>query len=217
MTHGDFVVTGPLAKLIGINNKLAEVYPRNKDQSWVDRKRHNVEQQRVLERPRRWFTSATQDMWMCLSKDSGLERANTVQTPAADDAVSENLEPLESEQFSTRSQVARCLLRSQDRADITFTVQELCQRMSKPMLQSLDKLKRRDMYLKRERQWRQIFSCGTGDDIFRLRLGRMQGNTEITKRRRDADRRSHVEHPHTHAKDHCEKQRRVACSGGRRI
>ena len=58
-----------------------------------------------------------------------------------------------------RSQIARCLTPCQDRADTTFIVKELCQRMSDPAHQSLAKLKRLARYLKRERQWRQTVSC----------------------------------------------------------
>ena len=59
-----------------------------------------------------------------------------------------------------RSQVARCLVFSQDRADITFIVNELCQKMSNPTLQSLAKLKRLVRHLKRERHWGHIFRYG---------------------------------------------------------
>ena len=52
------------------------------------------------------------------------------------------------------------MFRSQDRADITFIVNGLCQRMSNPTQQSLVKLKRLARYLKRERQWGQVFKYG---------------------------------------------------------
>ena len=82
-------------------------------------------------------------------------------TPASHDATEEEPEPLYPVQHSKyRSQVARCLLISQDRADITFIVNELCQRMSNPTQQSLAKLKRLVRYLKRERQWDHIFRHG---------------------------------------------------------
>ena len=51
-----------------------------------------------------------------LVESLGLENGNTVQTPIIDRKY--------------RSHVARCLFFSQDRADITFAVNELCQRMS---------------------------------------------------------------------------------------
>ena len=56
-----------------------------------------------------------------------------------------------------RSHVVRCLLVSQDRADITFTVNELCRKMSDPTQHSFAKLKRLVRYLKGERQWSQVF------------------------------------------------------------
>ena len=46
---------------------------------------------------------------------------------------------------------------SQDRADVTFIVKELCPKMSGPNQQSLAKLKRLARYLNRERQWGQVF------------------------------------------------------------
>ena len=46
------------------------------------------------------------------------------------------------------------------RADITFIVNELCQKMSSPNQQSLARLKRLAKYLKRERLWAQVFEYG---------------------------------------------------------
>ena len=70
-------------------------------------------------------------------------------------------EPLSQVQHSKcRSQVARCVFFSQDRADITFIVNDLCHRMSSPNQQSLAKLKRLVRYLKRERQWCHKFGYG---------------------------------------------------------
>ena len=72
-----------------------------------------------------------------LVKDLGLENGNSVQTPATSDVtVEEKPEPLNQVQHRKyRSQVARCLFLSQDRADITFIVNELCQTMSNPTQQ----------------------------------------------------------------------------------
>ena len=68
-----------------------------------------------------------------LVESLGLENGNTVQTPMIDDVKDENPVWLDSEQISKyRSHVARCFLSSQNRADITFAVNELCQRMSDP-------------------------------------------------------------------------------------
>ena len=72
-------------------------------------------------------------------------------------------EPGPSDQSQTsryRSQVARCLFFSQDRADMTFIVNELCQRMSYTRQQSLSTLKRLVRYSKRDMQRRQVSSYG---------------------------------------------------------
>ena len=54
-----------------------------------------------------------------------------MQTPIVDDVKDENPVRLDPDQISKyRSHVARCLFLSQDRADIAFAVNELCQKMS---------------------------------------------------------------------------------------
>ena len=97
-----------------------------------------------------------------LVKDLGLEHGNSVQTPATPNVTEEEeSEPLSQVQHHKyRSQVARGLFRSHDRADITFIVIELRQGMSTPTQQSVAKLKRLVRYLKHERQWRQVFEYG---------------------------------------------------------
>ena len=52
------------------------------------------------------------------------------------------------------------VLQSRYRADKTFIVNELCQRMSNPTQQSFAKFKRPVRHLKRERLWAQIHSYG---------------------------------------------------------
>ena len=60
-----------------------------------------------------------------LVESLGLENGNTVQTPTGGDVKDENPVRLDSEQISKyRFHVVRCLLFSQDRADITFAVKE---------------------------------------------------------------------------------------------
>ena len=72
----------------------------------------------------------------------GLENGNTVQTPIVDSMRDENPVWLDPEQLSNyKSHVARCMFLSQDRTDIQFAVNELCQRMSDPPPQSFTKLK----------------------------------------------------------------------------
>ena len=54
-----------------------------------------------------------------------------MQTPATHDVTESDAGPLYGALHSRcRSQVARCLFLSQDRADMTFIVNELCQKMS---------------------------------------------------------------------------------------
>ena len=75
-----------------------------------------------------------------------------MQTPTVDDVKDEDPVWLDPEQISKyRSHVARCLFLSQDRADITFDVNVLCQRMSHPSQHSFTKLKRLVRYLKGDR------------------------------------------------------------------
>ena len=125
-----------------------------------------------------------------LVKDLGLEHCNSVQTRATPDVMEEEeSEPLSQVQHQQyRSQVARCLFFSQERADITFIVNELCQKKSSPNQQSLAKLKRLARYLQRERQVGTsvcIWKNGRRIDcIHGLRLGRLQGNPKVIKRRR---------------------------------
>ena len=92
----------------------------------------------------------------------GLEDGNAVQTPTIDDVKDESPAWLDSEQISKyRLHVVRCLFLNQDRANITFAVNELCQGMSSdPSQHSFSKLKRLVRYLKGERQWIQVFEFG---------------------------------------------------------
>ena len=68
-----------------------------------------------------------------LIESLGLKNRNTVQTRKVDDVNDKNPAQLDPEQISWYgSHVARCLFLSQDRADMTFAVNELCQKMSDP-------------------------------------------------------------------------------------
>ena len=78
-----------------------------------------------------------------------LENGTTVQIPRIDDVKDENPVWLDSEPISkSGSHVARCLFFSQDRADITFAMKELCQRTTGLSPHSFFKLAR---HLKGER------------------------------------------------------------------
>ena len=156
LTHGDdFVLTGPTMKLMEFERKTTSVYPvKSEDHRlWVTEEHQNVEQEIALGKAR---NRVHVDV---LVKDLGLDNSNSVQTPATPDVTEEEeSEPLSQDQHHRySSQVARCLFLSQDRADMTFIVNELCQKMSSPNQQSLAKLKRLARCLKRERQWGQVF------------------------------------------------------------
>ena len=155
-----------------------------------------------------------------LVKDLGLEHGNSVQTPATPGVTEEEeSEPLSQDQHHRyTSQVARCLFLSQDRADITFIVNELRQKMSSSNQQSLAKLKRLARYLKRERQWRQVFEHGKLAEELTVftdsDLAGLQRDPKVVERRRDDAGKTHPESIHTKAEGDCEEQRRgrTVCS-----
>ena len=163
LTHGDdFVLTGPTQKLMEFERKMKSVYPIKakiighgspKSIKTLNRRLHWGKRGVVYKHDPRHFD--------VLVKDFGLEHGNFVQTPATPDVTEEEeSEPLSLVQHHKyRSQVTRCLFLSQDR-DITFIVDELCQKMSSPNQQSLAKLKRLARYLKRERERGQVFEYG---------------------------------------------------------
>ena len=72
--------------------------------------------------------------------------------------------------------------------------------MSNPTQQSLAKLERLVEYLKRERLWGR-----RSDDFFRIRMGRLQRNSKIIKRKRDTFRQPHLGSIHAQAKDQCKE------------
>ena len=98
MTHGDdFVATGATLK-----NKLAGVCPINAkviSHESTDRKNESREQKSSLGKGVVLYTHDPRHVDV-LVKAVGLGNANTVQTLAADDALSENAEPLKQEQFN---------------------------------------------------------------------------------------------------------------------
>ena len=118
-----------------------------------------------------------------LVKDLGLEHGNSVQTPAAPGAMEEEeSEPVSQDQHHRyRSLVARCLFLSQDWVNVTFDVNELCQKMSNPNQQSLARLKRLAI-VETQIQWGQVFEYGamTKDDgVHGFGLGWLQGESEV--------------------------------------
>ena len=92
-----------------------------------------------------------------LVESLGLKNGNTVQTPTVDEVKDEN--PVRLTQNKPKY-VARRLFLSQNKADITSAVNELCQKMPHPSHHSFSKLKRLVWYLKGQRQWIQVFEFG---------------------------------------------------------
>ena len=127
------MLTGPTKKLKEFERKMTSVYP-------IKAKINGYGSPKSIKTLNRRFPRHVD----VLVKDLGLEHGNSVQTPATPDVTEEEeSEPLSQDQHHRyRSQVARCLSLSQDRADITFIVNELCQKMSSPSQQSLAKLKK---------------------------------------------------------------------------
>ena len=150
MTYDDdFVITGPTDKLMEVERKMTSVYPiiakvisygSSKSIKTLNRRLHWGEKGIVYQHVPRHVDVLVKDL-----------DGNSVQTPAAPDAMEEEESELlsQDQHHRYRSLVARCLFLSQDRADITFIVNELCQKMSNPNQQSLARLKRLARYLKR--------------------------------------------------------------------
>ena len=131
-----------------------------------------------------------------LVKDVGLERGNSVQPPAVHDVTHEEPEPVDQMQSSkNRSQVARCLFCTQDRA-VTFIRNELCHRMSTPHTAEPYKVEQTGQIPKKGKAVEtdlQLRKNGRRN----VMLGRLQRNTDIINCGRDTARQSHVESIHT--------------------
>ena len=126
LTHGDdFVVTGSKESLVEPKKRLESVYPIRASIIGAG----YAKSFKALNRRIRWGETGTVYQHDSrLDESLGLGIGNTVQTPRVDDVKDENPEKIS----KYRSHVAKCLFFSQDRADITFAVNELCQRMSDP-------------------------------------------------------------------------------------
>ena len=145
-THGDdFVLTGPTKELMELERKMTNVYTiKAKIISYGSPKSIKTLNRRLRWRKRGIVYQHDPRHADVLVKDLGLEHCNSLQAMATPDVMEEEeSEPLSQVQHQQyRSQVSRCLFLSQDRADFTFIVNELCQKMSSPNQQSLAKLKR---------------------------------------------------------------------------
>ena len=97
---------------------------------------------------------------------------------------------------------------------------EFCLRMSTPNQQSLAKLQRLVRYLKRERQWGQIFIYGRmveevttdSDSGWACYDTRKSSGGGVILPHRQTDTHTHTESTHAHAEYHCKKQRRSRAS-----
>ena len=148
LTHGDdFVLTGPIKKLTEFERKTRSVYPiKAKIIGYGSPKSIKTLNRRLRWGKRGIVYQHDPTHVDVLVKDLGLEHGNSVQTPATPDVTEEEeSEPSSHDQHHRY----RCLFLSQDRADITFFVNELCQKMSNPKLRRLARY-----YLKRERRVR---------------------------------------------------------------
>ena len=151
LTHGDgFVVTGTKGIMLELKQQLESVYPIKASIIGAgSTKSIKALNRRICLGETGTSISMTLDTLTFESLE--LENGNTVQTPRIDDVKDDNPVWLDSEQISNyRSHVVRCLFFRQDRADITFAVNELCQRMSDPSQHSFSKLKRLVRHLKGE-------------------------------------------------------------------
>ena len=87
--------------------------------------------------------------------------------------------------------------------------------MSNPTQQSLAKLKRLVRHLKRERQSDGVFSFGRmverSDGLLRFRLGSLQINSKMIKRRRGTVRQSHSESIHASKRSLQEAAQKQCC------
>ena len=129
MTHGDdFVVTGPTNRLADLKNTIAGLYPNkttvisygSTDRIKELNRRFQWEQRGVVDQ----HDTRHVDV---LVKHLGLERGNSVQNPAVHDLTEEPKPLVQMQSSQYRSQVARSVFFSQNCADITVIVSELCQ------------------------------------------------------------------------------------------
>ena len=95
-------------------------------------------------------------------KDLALEHGNSVQTPATPDVTEkEEPEPLSQDQHhGHRSQVARCLFLSQDRANMTFHCERAVSKDVESKSTEPCQAKKACQVFIREKQWGQVFEYG---------------------------------------------------------
>ena len=151
LTHGDhFMVAGPTNRFANLRNKIAGVSP-TKVISYGSEESFKALNRRLHWRKRGVVCQHDPRHVDVFVEDLGLEHADLVQTPAVLDVTDEEPEPLDQMQSGKyRSQVARYLFLSQDRADMTFFVNGLCQRNVKPHASEPCQVAKASQYWKRE-------------------------------------------------------------------
>ena len=147
------MATGTKGSLLELKKQLESVYPIIASVIGAG----SAKSIKAMNRRKRWergyCTNTTLDM-LTPRRESGAWRWEHSTNPIVDGVKDENPVQFDPEQVSKhRSHVASCLFFSQDRADNTFAVNELCQKMSDPTQHSFAKLKRLVRYLKGEKQW----------------------------------------------------------------
>ena len=125
MTHGDDfvvrwpIVTGPTHRLADLKNQISGCTQAKQKSSATDQRKASRHGTGYCTRVQRGVADQHDPTDVdALVKDLGLEHGKSVQTPAVHDVTDDEPEPLDQTQSSNhRSQVARCLFFSQDRAD----------------------------------------------------------------------------------------------------
>ena len=129
------MITGPTARLKKFESTVRSVFHITDHQKASNRKLHWRRRGIVYQHGPRHVD--------VLLTELGLEHGNSAQAHATHDVAEGEAQPLDQAQHSKyESQVAACLFFSQDRADVTFIMIELCQKMSNPDQQSRANLKR---------------------------------------------------------------------------
>ena len=127
MTHGDdFVLTGPRDGVTEFKNKMTWVCPiKTNHHLRVNGEYQSIDYKGALGKARNCVSVRSQTC------RGARKRHRTRARQLRANTSKRMTEPLDQDQHSSyRSLVARCLFFSHDRADTTFIVNELCQRMS---------------------------------------------------------------------------------------
>ena len=157
------MVTGSKGSLLELKKQLQSEYPIKASVIGAGSEKCS----KALNRRRCWreregyCTNTTSDTLTFSLRFRSSKKGTPCKLHLFDDVKDEHPVQLDPRQISKyRSHVARCLFLSQDRADITFAVNELCQRMSDPTQHNFAKMKQLVRYLEGEMQWIQVFKFG---------------------------------------------------------